>query len=110
MKVGSLIHHLTKIIAAIKANGPVVVIPSAGIADSKPAEWFRSHSALNIPAHERTKQRNRILNAEVVDGKEKLAEEGDQASGGLNGESSESGSDQGRQDQNGVAPQQGEGL
>lgn len=73
MKASSLIHNLTKIIAAIKASGPVVVIPQPAAGDSKDPSWFRANSATSMTEHQRMEMRKNAVDAEVVDDGKKEA-------------------------------------
>ena len=67
MKVANLIHNMTKIIAAIKANGPVVVVAGRAASQDKPPEWFRAHSVANMTDMQKALLRAKILKGEIVD-------------------------------------------
>lgn len=66
LKATSLIHNLTKIVAAIKASGPVVVIPQAAAGDGKDPSWFRANSVVNMTEHQRAEMRKGAVDAEIV--------------------------------------------
>lgn len=67
MKASSLIHNLTKIITAIKANSPVVIVPQHVASDDKDPSWFRAHSVTGMSEYERERFRSKVLRGEILD-------------------------------------------
>lgn len=106
MKVAALIHNLTKIISAIKAQGPIVIVPGRAASEDKDASWFRANSMPNIADNWRGRIREKILNAEVVNQNGEKVDSKDEAKeGSPDGDGSQSGGDKSGQDKTGLAPQ-----
>lgn len=65
MKAGSLIHNLSKILAAIKQNAVMVQVNNKTVAEEKDPSWFRANSASELTERQRERMRKEAIDAEV---------------------------------------------